>query len=104
MQNLWTLILERKPFVLKVLAMLSWVVGIASLGWQIYLWFLYLSICPQKPQPTTGHIYPLQVHEQIVYLTKAQAHRVDGPWVYITFGSIAIFIIIATKLKSLNRK
>lgn len=88
---------------LKGLAVLSWVVGIGSLVWQIHLWFLYLAICPQKPEPSTGHIYPLQVHEQIVYLTRAQSQRANGPWLYITFVSIAVFIGVVGTLKSSGR-
>jgi hypothetical protein len=91
-----------QPAFVKALAALIWLVGMASLLWQIHFWFLYLQISPVTPHPKTGQIYPLRVHEQIVYLTRQELSRVDGPWLWIAFGCVAMFLLLVFKLKQTN--
>jgi hypothetical protein len=82
---------------LRALPLLFFAIAAGAIGWQFYLWFYYLSVAPRSPIPANGEVYPLQVHKEIVYLTKKQNDEVNGPWMLISIGAIAGAIITAKK-------
>lgn len=87
---------------MKLIPFLFIAIGACSLAWQLYLWFFYLSIAPHSPAPAAGRVYPMHFHDEVVYLTRQENDRVNGPWMLITIGAGGLFLLSARKIESID--
>ncbi|MGO9517739.1 MAG: hypothetical protein ACLPND_11890 [Candidatus Korobacteraceae bacterium] len=53
------------------------------------IWNRYLNTLPRVPDPTTGRVYPLNIHGVVVFQTHAEKLRLDLTD-YISFGVFAL--------------
>lgn len=89
--------LGRNPRALKVAAAISLAVWVLA---NSVLWYHYAQTRPRVRNPTAGHIYPLNTHGSVVYLTLT-----DWIILYGTLGAGAIgaFSVIALSLRRNNQ-
>ena len=70
----------------KVLLVLLWGVAFVSFGANVYLQFYYKDYAPRAPQ--LDHIYPLNFHGTVVYLTQNENSRLN----YLLLIAVASFV------------
>ena len=85
--------MKAKPLRWRLVAILGFAIGAISLAWQIQLEYHYTRTAPHFPEPSIGRIYPLTVHSQTVYLTKAESDMANGPWMLIMLVGLGLFLL-----------
>jgi hypothetical protein len=86
--------MESRKAILRVFASIFLLVGVLSLVKQIFLWSYYINHAPDSPKPSLGRTYPLVVHKNTVYLTRAENESVNGPWMLIAVSGVGIFLVL----------
>ena len=64
------------------------------------LWYHYAETRPRVRNPTTGHIYPLNTHGSVVYLTLTDWNILYGT---LGAGAVGAFLVIGLSLRRKNK-
>ena len=81
--------------VVVVFLMMSWAVTLFG------LYEYYLKTCPRVADQESGHIYPLNNHGYVVYLTFREKWAMDFPWL---FGAAAFVLGLPPRIKVGSRQ
>jgi hypothetical protein len=66
--------------------------GVALWIGHFYFWFSYFNSSPKTPDPSSGHIVPLNNHGFVAYLTTQQDTRLTA----MTIVAVVLFVSGAT--------
>jgi TRAP-type C4-dicarboxylate transport system permease small subunit len=89
---------------LKVIAVCACVGVALTLAWQIWLGAYYVVSRPKRPQPALGRIYEFNQHENFVYLTKSEWHRVDIRWFMLQAVFFGVFMAASHRASTLRER
>jgi hypothetical protein len=64
------------------------IIGLGGWIWSANLTFAYQARLPRHADPTTGNVYPLNVHGIVVYQTRDERNFLDD----LQYSSIAVFV------------
>jgi len=78
---------------LRLGALVFSIIGLTCWLWTAAIWFRYSDILPRSPNPTTGSVYPLNIHGIVVYETLSERSRLEN-WTHLSWGMLVLAVAL----------
>jgi hypothetical protein len=87
---IWSLLLSKKAVIVG-----TWLVTVALVAVVVCWWLLMsaIGLCPDSPDPTSGHVVPYNNHGTIQYMTEVQHNLLwQLPVIFVVVFALGVWV------------